>query len=282
MPLFQALNQLGDAMRLRWIKDGDWLQFRSASYYDDRLKEVPNRLLAGWSAARQQKGALSLDDLVEIAGLPDAQLDGADMAEGAREIWGLQEWELPRNGNLRPRLRELELFTPEQRQMAMTDAGLPFGKMSLRQQQQFLIQASFNDPPSAENLAGAALRLDYTRPGEYQWGNPDMVWSWSRWFVIREHGRHGRWAPRPSVRGRTREAVVEALRHLDPAIRDAAAHRHPMRAQELASEPPPPVPLEEQVFPTNLSLVFIYVPSGSNDAPIHIVGRYSQSWQLLF
>jgi RNA polymerase sigma-70 factor, ECF subfamily len=289
VPVFQALNQLGDAMRLRWTRDGgtaaergSWLQFRSASYYDDRLKEVPNRQLAGWSAARQQKGSLSLDDLVEIAGLPDAQLDGADMAEGAREIWGLQEWELPRNGNLRPRLRELALFTPEQRQMAMTDAGLPFGKMSLRQQQQFISQASFNDPLPAENLAGAALRIEYTRPGEFQWGDPGMAWSWSRWFVIREHGRHGSWAPRPSVRGRTREAVVQALQGLDPAIRDGAAHRHPQRAQELATEPPPPVPLETQVFPTALNLVFIYVPSGSNDAPIHIVGRYSQSWQLLF
>lgn len=26
-------------------KEGDWLQFRSASYYDERRKEVPNRLL---------------------------------------------------------------------------------------------------------------------------------------------------------------------------------------------------------------------------------------------
>jgi hypothetical protein len=283
VPLFQALNQLGDAMRLRWSKDGDWLEFRSASYYDDRLKEVPNRQLAVWRAARQQKGSLALDDLVEIAGLPDAQLDGADMAEGAREIWGLQEWELPRNGrNLRPRLRELALFTPEQRRLAMTDAGLPFDKMSLRQQQQFLEQASLNDPLSTENLAGAALRIEYTRPGEFQWGDPGMVWSWSRWFVIREHGRHGRWEPRPSVRAGTREEVVQALRGLDPAIRDGAVHRHPMRAKELASDPPSPVPLEEQVFPTALNVVFIYVPSGSNDQAIHIVGRYSQSWQLLF
>jgi hypothetical protein len=204
------------------------------------------------------------------------------MAEGAREIWGLQEWELPRNGNLRPRLRELALFTPEQRRLAMTDAGLPFGQMSLRQQQLFLVQASLNDPLPAESLAGAALRIEYTRPGEFQWGDPGMSWSWSRWFVIREHGRHGRWAPRPSVQGRTREEVIQRLRGLDPAIRDGATHRHPLRAQELASEPPAPAPPEAQVFPTALNLVFIYVPSGSNDQPIHIVWRFSQSWQLLF
>ena len=35
-PLFEALNQVSEPMRLRWNKDGDWLQFRSASYYNDR------------------------------------------------------------------------------------------------------------------------------------------------------------------------------------------------------------------------------------------------------
>jgi hypothetical protein len=66
-PLFDALNQLADTMGLRWNKEGGWLQFRSTSFYDDRLKEVPNRLLARWTAARQKQGALSIDDLSEIA-----------------------------------------------------------------------------------------------------------------------------------------------------------------------------------------------------------------------
>jgi RNA polymerase sigma-70 factor, ECF subfamily len=51
-PLFAALNHLADTMRLRWHQDADWLQFRSASFYDDRLKEVPNRLLSRWSIKR--------------------------------------------------------------------------------------------------------------------------------------------------------------------------------------------------------------------------------------
>ena len=46
-------------MRLRWNKDGSWLQFRSTSYYDDRLKEVPNRLLARWAARRRQSGMIT-------------------------------------------------------------------------------------------------------------------------------------------------------------------------------------------------------------------------------
>jgi len=44
-------------MGLRWsLADGNWLQFRSAGYYNDRLKEVPNRLLTRWAAAREAQG----------------------------------------------------------------------------------------------------------------------------------------------------------------------------------------------------------------------------------
>src|SRR5205823_4137931 len=113
--LIDALNSLAGSMRMRWNRDSDWLEFRSASYYDDRLKEVPNRLLDRWSTARRQRGALTLDELIEIAELSDAQLDGTEMAEGARECFGLKEWNLARDGFLRPHLRYLAQFTPEQR-----------------------------------------------------------------------------------------------------------------------------------------------------------------------
>src|SRR5205807_3424879 len=41
-PLFDTLNQLADALRLRWNHEDGWLRFRSSSFYNDRLKEVPN------------------------------------------------------------------------------------------------------------------------------------------------------------------------------------------------------------------------------------------------
>ena len=47
--------------------------------------------------ARGQHGGLRLDDLIEIAGLTDAQLAGAEMAEGAKECYGLAEWDLARD-----------------------------------------------------------------------------------------------------------------------------------------------------------------------------------------
>src|SRR5262249_36724685 len=137
-PLFDALNHLGDVMRSRWNKEGAWLQFRSTTYFHDRLKEVPSRLLARWSASRRQHGMLTLDDLLEIAQLPDAQLDAADMAEGARQCFGLAEWGLACYKAQRPHLRYLSGFTPEQQQEAMSGAGLLFTRMTLGQQQQFI------------------------------------------------------------------------------------------------------------------------------------------------
>jgi hypothetical protein len=44
--LFAALNQVADAMGLRWHKEADgWLQFRSTRFPHDRRHEVPNRLM---------------------------------------------------------------------------------------------------------------------------------------------------------------------------------------------------------------------------------------------
>jgi len=51
-PVFEALNGLADGMRLRWTKDGEWLQFRSTRFFHDRRTEVPNRLLTRWAAER--------------------------------------------------------------------------------------------------------------------------------------------------------------------------------------------------------------------------------------
>jgi hypothetical protein len=169
--LFDVLNHLADAMRLRWWKDGDWLHFRSATFYYDRLQEVPSRLLARWAASRRQHGMLTLDDLIEIAGLPDAQLDASGMAEGARDRWGLAEWDLARNKRLRPHLRYLASFTLDQRRNALSPNGLAFTRMSLAQQHQFvaLAQASDDHPNGwLKELDGATLRVEYTMPGGFE------------------------------------------------------------------------------------------------------------------
>jgi Putative zinc-finger len=267
-PLFDALNQVADAMRLRWRWDGTWLQFRSASYYHDRLKEVPNRLLSRWVAARRQHGILTLDDLVEIAQLPDAQLDGGDMAEGARLCLGLTEWDLARNGNLRPNLRYLAGFTPEQRQETMTATGLPFTRMSLAQQQQFIAYVLSDAPlQSLEDLAGATLRVEYSHSGEFQWGKLHRG-DYLRWVVPMTPGAQGRRVVRPPVRERTREAALQAVQRVDPKIREALLEWK--RRADPRLEASPRVVEEEEIYPTQLDLTFAYIPGFSNARMIRV------------
>jgi RNA polymerase sigma factor (sigma-70 family) len=280
--LFEALNRIADATRMRWHKDGNWLQFRSVSYYDDRVKEVPNRLLQRWEAARKQHGMLTLDEMVEIAQLSDAQLNAAEMAEGVRICRGLTEWDLVRDN--REHLRYLAAFTPEQRQAAMSAAGLPFIRMPLAQQQQFLSLALPPDAPPIRDLselAGAVLRVEYTQPGGFQWGEPGLYHNWSRWVVPIERGRAGRRVIRPTVCGRTREAVLQELRRLDPRVVHAAVHST-LPGAASRSETDPALPLEAQIFPTDLRLTFIYIPSTQNAREIRIssgrMTNYQPSW----
>jgi hypothetical protein len=272
-PLFAALNRLTDAMRLRWSRDGDWLQFRSASFYDDRLKEVPNRLLARWVKSRMQHGTLTLDDIVEIAGLSNAQLDGAEMAEGARELHGLAEWDLARYRSQRPHLRYLASFTPAQRQEMMSANGLAFTKMSLPQQQQFMTLGLPTEEPlqSLEELAGAVLRVDYTVPGWFQWGDPDQL-NLTRWVVPLEPIPGGQRVPRQPVRERTRQAALAAVRRIDPKHLEALAQEWQRQDPRAAATPPTD---ESQIFPTKLSLTIIYVPGSSNARSIYVWFRDS-------
>jgi hypothetical protein len=257
MPLFDALNQLADVMRLRWVKDsqGGWLQFRSTSYFNDRTKEVPNRLLARWAASRQKHGALTLDDLVEIAQLPDAQLSGGEMAEGARLCFGLDEWDVARSGNIRAHLRYLAGFTPAQRQETMAGTGLAFTRMSLGQQQGFLqncLGSGGEGLQSLEELVGATLRVDYTVPGWFEWRVPDP--DWLQWVMPVEPGRQGSRAVRPPARERTQEAALQAARRVDPQVDEA------------------------QIVPTTLKCTIIYIPGVSNTRAIRHVGLDHDLW----
>jgi RNA polymerase sigma-70 factor (ECF subfamily) len=271
-PLLEVLNQLGDTMRLRWNKEGEWLQSRSASYYHDRLKEVPNRLLSRWAMARRQHMRLTLEEVVEIAQLSDAQLDANDMAEGAQECWGLMEWRLPRDGRLRSHLRFLAGFTPEQRQETMSAAGLPFARMPLPQQQKFIQFAlEYADEPlqSLEELEGALLRVDYTHPGWFQWKRSNEVDA-SRWVVALEAGPHGRRVILPPVRERTWEAALQAARRIFPPVTEGmlqAARRYnpQIDATQL-------LPQESQIYPTQLNLVLVYISGITNARPVRMIG----------
>jgi RNA polymerase sigma-70 factor (ECF subfamily) len=275
-PLYVLLDQLGETMRLRWRLEGEtttpsgaekrWLQIRSATYYQDRLKEVPNRLLTRWAEARRRHGMLPLDDLVEIAGQSDAQLDGEEMRQGAVEWWGIPEWSLLRSRDFHPHVRFLAEFTPEQRQMMMSAEGLPFGKMNLAQQQGFLSYAIKGDPlRSFDELAGATLRVDYTQPGAFQWQKTGGFTP-TRWVVRVEPGPAGRRVLIPPIRERTREAALAAARRAFPPITPAllAAFRQSdptLDADQILPQP-------GQIFPTELDLVVVYIPGTATERGI--------------
>jgi hypothetical protein len=269
-PLGEALDRLAEALRFRWAKEDGWLQFRSLTFYDDRTKEVPNRLLDRWAAARRQHGILRLEELVEIAGLTDAQLDGAEMAEGARALYGLLEWGLAREWPFREHVRYLAQFTPEQRREAQTPGGLPFARLSLAQQQRYLSLALEDGAPPLQSLAeldGAVLRVDYTHPGGFQWRPPGP--EWLKWVTPIATGSEGRRAPTAPIRASTRDAVVAAARRTDPALyttMTAIARRLDPRAGAL-----PPAPDLTQVAPTRLDLEIIYIPGAANRRGLHII-----------
>jgi RNA polymerase sigma-70 factor, ECF subfamily len=279
--LFDALNHLADTMHLRWSKDSDWLQFRSAGYYDDRLKEVPNRLLARWAASRKQHGNLSLDDLCEIADLSETQLDAADMAEGARDCWGLVEWRLPREGNLRRDLRFLTELTPAQRQEVMSPTGLPFTKLSLSQQQHYMeIGMRYQKEPlqSLNELEGAVVRVEYTRPGEYVWIPPGP--NWYRWVVPIVPGEQGRRAVLPSCRGRSPVEARDAARRLDSRLLEAILPE----ARRLRPEVQTPAAVVDagEVAATSLDVIVVFIPGLTNRRNIHIAhlgaDYHNSSW----
>src|SRR5262249_11905861 len=202
-------------VRLRGTKDGSGLQFGTTSYFNDRLKEVPNRLLVRWAESRRKHGALTLDDLVEVVQLSDAQLDAEKMAEGARLCFGLTQWDLARRRHLRPHLRFLAGLSPTQRGEALSARGLAFTRLSLPQQQQFigLALGADADPSKVglEDLAPATLRVEYTVPGGRQWIAPE------------EPNSMARFAPQtsPPVSESTRQAVLESARRFDPRADEA-------------------------------------------------------------
>ena len=119
-----------------------------------------------------------------------------------------------------------------------------------------------------EQLSGAALRVDYTQPGWFEWQPPEN--QTLRWAVRSTPGREGEWLPVPAVRDRTREAALQALRRVDPQIR--AAVRAAALAQVGRAVVPSAItapPEDEQIVPAQLNLATIYIPGTAKDRLIY-------------
>jgi hypothetical protein len=214
--LFEALCQVGDVMGERWTKDGQFLLGRSTSYFWDKLKEVPNRLLQRWAKSRDANGGLPLADFLEMASLSDQQLGSALVAEGIMYGWGLREWCYLAMPVTRRDVRFLATLTPEQRQRALQPARLPFKELTPAQQRagwrreeaaQEELEREGGSPVSIsrEHFDNAVVIAEYVPAGWYVWippqSSPEHPW------------------PRPltTVGGRTAAEALAAARQLYPA-----------------------------------------------------------------
>lgn len=157
MPLFDVLNKSSDRLHMHWNRQEAWLEFRTTSYFEDRLKEVPRRLLKQWSAHRAA-GASSLEDLIEISQLPAAQLGSNYVAEAVRALYGLQEWEWTRSPNIRNHWAFLAGLNATQRKQVQSAEGLPFTRMGPLQPQ--FVALIFDGMPNKD----ASLRAIENEP----------------------------------------------------------------------------------------------------------------------
>jgi hypothetical protein len=144
---------------------------------------------------------------------------------------------------------------------------LAFTKMSLAQQQEFIANSlyGYSEPlGSLDELAGAALRVDYAQPGWFEWQPPGAF----RWALPLEPGPQGRRVLQAPVRERSREAALAAARRAEPGLREALLKltRHHQMPDEKVDE----LLRSADVAPTRLYLAIVYVPGAANKHPLHV------------
>ena len=186
-PLFDVLCREGDLLDSRWKQDGEFLLCRSTSYFWDKLKEVPTRLLRHWSADRQANGGLPLADFLEIGGLTDQQLGSRWVADAAAHCWDLPEWDAIGGGSLDERFtrtdaRFVALLTPKQLEQAQTRDGLVPAELTPRQQRAFVevvatrqraMERQNGEEPHFPRVS--AITLEYVPAGWYLWRPSDGI-----------------------------------------------------------------------------------------------------------
>lgn len=176
-PLFDALNRIGDRMRSRWSLQEGWITFRSLSWQFDRLQHIPNRLFAGWEASRQKNGRQTVNDLMEIAQLPDDRFLPPEHMQLAVARYGLTDWWIVQNADLRLHWRFVGSLSPLARSDAFSRQGLRITTLPKAQQRLFVEIATgklfttgryWNPPtdrttpaPGPEGLRMAGLRLEF-------------------------------------------------------------------------------------------------------------------------
>lgn len=230
---FDALCQAGDALGVRWKKEGTFLLARSTSFFWDKVKEVPNRYLRHWIEDRDRAGALALEDLIEMSGLTEEQLGSHTVGLGITHCWGLDEWGIIGGGpflageivpeELRKQARALRILTPAQLKQAQSEAGLSLSALSPAQREvasRDLAWAAYTGNPTSK------LQVQYIPRGRYYW-QP---------LITQAQYKAGAnlW---PRIVGTSREEVLNRARKLLPETTDSDITRTRGRLDILFIQP---------------------------------------------
>jgi hypothetical protein len=174
--LFEVLCHASDEMGVRWRKDGQFLLARSTSFFWDKLKETPNRDLQRWRRNKLEQNGLPFNDLVDMALLPDDQLDSQRVGEVVGHCWGLPEWDLLQEPigyySPRPWLRWLSNLPPGSRSAAVSASGLSLRGLTGAVQEEVvaLLGIQGGTPRDLlESLSDRRVRIGYASEGSYEW-----------------------------------------------------------------------------------------------------------------
>lgn len=118
-----------------WERQGNLIRLRSRTWFLDRPREIPLRLVRSWQEQQRQRGTLTLEKLAGIAtSLTEAQLDGLGAAV-YDEFAGL---EISSVSHARQALRLYGAFSAGQRRQLQHGDALPVAQMTRAQQSLFL------------------------------------------------------------------------------------------------------------------------------------------------
>jgi hypothetical protein len=220
-PRFEGLCKAGDALGVRWKKEGEFIACRSATFVWDKLQETPNRLLDRWRARREQHGEISLADLLEMATLSELQLNSVSSGQAIRHCHGLEEWRLlARSGNstrgfgagFQLLLRALGQLPPAVRDQALRANGLALADLPPQPQAE-MVRAlqQWNYQPL--RLADSRLRLEFVPAGRYVWYAPHQGLTTEQYFAL------------PVINGKTAEAALQAAQRIHPPAEARNIHR---------------------------------------------------------
>jgi hypothetical protein len=138
---------------LRWEHRGRLIRLRSRTWFLDRPRELPLRLVRHWKEAADRRGALPLDELMAGAALPDAQLETIGMV-AVQAALSPTLFDLATS---RHALRLYRALSPAQRQALGQGGTLPLGRMTPAQQRLFLEGLTHRRQARHPSLAGGAI-----------------------------------------------------------------------------------------------------------------------------